>query len=111
MKKLTMEWNKKIKDQLLDFEVAPPDDCWKAIHRELQNEKSIPIVSPYAKALLWIKYSAAAVVVGLILITAINEPFRNSMQQAIMGPSIKAAAIDSTPILRKDSISSTDSIH
>ena len=105
-----MEWNKKIKDQLQQLEVAPPDDCWNNINHELQKSKIIPLVSPYAKAISWIKYSAAAAVVGLIVITTVNESFRHSMQHAIMGPSLKAAVIDSTPIADKDSLTITDSI-
>ena len=111
MKKIDMEWNKKIKDQLQDLEVAPPEDCWNTINHELQQGKIIPLVSPYAKAATWIKYSAAAVVAGLLLLTAVNEPFRNSMQHAIMGPSLKASAIDTTPVVSKDTTNITDTTH
>lgn len=105
-----MEWNNKIKDQLQDLEVTPPDDCWNVINHNLQKEKTIPLVSPYAKVVSWIKYSAAAVIAGIILITAFNAPFRNSIQKAIMGPSLKASIVDTTPKVTKDTINFTDTI-
>lgn len=104
-----MEWNEKIKDQLQDLEVAPPEDSWNTINDELEKGKTLPMISPYAKAISWIKYSAAAAIAGIILITAFNEPFRNSIQQAIMGPSLKASIIDTLPKVTNDTTNIIDS--
>lgn len=103
-----MEWNKKIKDHLQQLEVAPPDDCWENISAELQNAKIVPLSSPYAKAISWLKYSAAAVVVGLTMLTVINAPFRNALQNAVLGQGTKAAIIDTTSANRTDSINLND---
>jgi hypothetical protein len=104
-----MEWNNKVKDQLQQLEVAPPDECWSNIQSELQKGKIIPLSSPYAKAISWLKYSAAAVVTGLIMFTFINQPFRNALQNAVMGPVTKAAIVDTTPANKIDSIATNDS--
>ena len=104
-----MEWNNKVKDQLQQLEVAPPDECWSNIQSELQKGKIIPLSSPYAKAISWLKYSAAAVVTGLIMFTFINQPFRNALQNAVMGPGTKASIVDSTPANKIDSIATNDS--
>jgi hypothetical protein len=104
-----MDWNKKVKDQLQQLEVAPPDECWNNIQTELQKGKIIPLSSPYAKGISWLKYSAAAVVTGLIMFTLINQPFRNALQNAVMGPGTKAAILDSTPTNQIDSIALNDS--
>ncbi|MEY3178818.1 MAG: hypothetical protein RJB42_1059 [Bacteroidota bacterium] len=92
-----MEWNKKVKDRLQQLEVAPPDECWSNIQSELQKGKTIPLSSPNAKAISWLKYSAAAVVTGLIMFTFINQSFRNNLQNAVMGPATKAEIVDTTP--------------
>jgi hypothetical protein len=104
-----MEWNKKVKDHLQQLEVAPPDECWSNIQSELQKGKIIPLSSPYAKAISWLKYSAAAVVTGLIMFTFINQSFRNNLQNAVMGPGTKAAIVDTTPVNKVDSIATNDS--
>ncbi|MEN9952514.1 MAG: hypothetical protein RLZZ520_782 [Bacteroidota bacterium] len=103
-----MEWNKKIKDHLQQLEVAPPEDCWENVSAELQQAKVIPMSSSYSRAITWLKYSAAAVVIGLSVFTFINEPFRNALQNAVLGPGTKAAIIDSTPANRTDSITLND---
>lgn len=105
-----MEWNKKVKDHLQQLEVAPPEECWSNIQSELQNVKIIPLTSPYAKAITWLKYSAAAIVTGLIMFTFINQSFRNNLQNAVMGPGTKAAIIDTTQANKIDSIATNDSI-
>ena len=104
-----MEWNNKVKNRLQHFEVAPPEECWRSIQSELQKGKIIPLSSPYAKRISWLKYTAAAVVTGLIMFTFINQPFRNTLQNAVMGPGTKAAIIDSTQVNQIDTIPSNDS--
>jgi hypothetical protein len=42
------------------------------------------------------------------MFTFINEPFRNALQNAVLGPGTKAAIIDSTPANRTDSITLKD---
>jgi len=103
-----MEWNEKIKDHLQQLEVAPPDDCWENVSAELHKGKVVQLSSPYAKAITWLKYSTAAVVIGLTMFTFINEPFRNALQNAVLGPGTKAAIIDSTSANRTDSITLKD---
>jgi hypothetical protein len=110
MKKTNMEWNNKIKERLQHMEVAPPDEYWKEIEHTLKKGKITPMISPYAKAVSWLKYSAAAVVAGIGLLTIINEPFRDALQNAVVGPGLKTAVIDSTPALQKDSTAQVDSI-
>lgn len=105
-----MEWNKKVKDQLQQLEVAPPDECWNNIQASIQKGKITPLKSPYAKGISWLKYSAAAVTTGLIMFTLINQPFRNALQNAVMGPGTKAAIVDTTPVNHLDSIAPNDSI-
>jgi hypothetical protein len=105
-----MEWNKKVRDHLQQLEVTPPEECWNSIQNELDKGKLIPLSSPYAKAITWLKYSAAAVVIGFTMYTIIDEPFRNNLQNAVMGPGTKAAVIDSTPANQIDSIPPNDSI-
>jgi hypothetical protein len=105
-----MEWNKKVRDHLQQLEVTPPKDSWNSIQNELDKGKLNPLSSPYAKAITWLKYSAAAVVIGFTMFTFIDEPFRNNLQNAVMGPGTKAAVIDSTPANQIDSIPSNDSI-
>lgn len=108
MKKINMEWNNNIKERLQQLEVSPPDECWKEIEQELKKGKIVPITSAYSKAITWLKYSAAAVVIGTGILTFVNEPFRNALENAIMGPGIKAAVIDSTPALQADSTAKVD---
>jgi hypothetical protein len=104
-----MEWNKKVRDNLQQMEVTPPEECWNNIQNELEKGKLIPLSSPYAKAITWLKYSAAAVFIGFTMYTIIDEPFRNTLQNAVMGPGTKAAIIDSTPANQIDSVHSNDS--
>lgn len=111
MKKQAMEWNKKIKDQLQDIEVAPPDECWNNIAAEMKKSKVTSLQSPYAKSITWLKYGAAAAVAGIFMFSVINEPFRNAMQDAMFGKGTKASVIDSTPSPITDSIALKDSAH
>jgi hypothetical protein len=104
-----MDWNKKVRDDLQQLEVAPPEECWNNIQSALQKGKIIPLKSPYAKAISMIKYSAAAVVTGLVMFTFINQPFRNALQNAVMGPGTKAAIVDTTLANQLDSIALNDS--
>ncbi|MFZ9589200.1 MAG: hypothetical protein ACO28V_05675 [Chitinophagaceae bacterium] len=104
-----MEWNNKVKNRLQHFEVAPPEECWRSIQSELQKGKIIPLSSPYAKGISWLKYTAAAVVTGLIIFTFINQSFRNNLQNAVMGSGTKAAIVDTTPANKIDSIATNDS--
>lgn len=104
-----MEWNKKFKDHLQEHEVSPPDECWSSIQTKLQQEKIFPIASPFAKAISWLKYSAAALVTGITLFTFINNPFRNALQNAVMGSGTKAAVVDSTVANQIDSTFRKDS--
>lgn len=103
-----MEWNKKIKDHLQQLEVAPPDDCWENVFAELHKTKVVPMSSSYSRAITWLKYSVAAAAVGVTIFTLINEPFRNALQNAVLGPGTKAAIIDSTPANRTDSTTLKD---
>lgn len=105
-----MEWNRKVKDQLQHLEIAPPDECWNSIETQLDKGRIIPLSSPYRKAITWLKYSAAAVVVGLSMFTIINDPFRNALQNAVMGPGTKATIMDSTTANQIDSIPLNDTI-
>ncbi|MEN9371938.1 MAG: hypothetical protein RLZZ64_1013, partial [Bacteroidota bacterium] len=91
------------------LEVAPPDECWSNIQSELQKGKTIPLSRPNAKAISWLKYSAAAVVTGLIMFTFINQSFRNNLQNAVMGPGTKAAIVDTTPTNKIYSFVTNDS--
>jgi hypothetical protein len=43
------------------------------------------------------------------MFTFINQPFRNALQNAVMGPGTKAAIVDTTPANKIDSIATNDS--
>lgn len=111
MKKINMEWNNAIKERLQNIEVSPPDECWEEIEQAIKKGKIVAIKSPFSKAITWLKYSAAAAVVGIGFLTLVNEPFRDALQNAVMGPGIKTAVIDSTPPVQIDSIAQADTIH
>jgi hypothetical protein len=107
-----MEWNKKIKDQLQDLEVAPPEDCWETIAEKLNNkqDKVVPIRSNYAKASTWIKYAFEVAAVAIISLSLFSPSFRDSLKNAVNGPGIKAAIIDSPKIPAKDTIDTRDTL-
>ena len=106
-----MEWNKKIKDGLEDFAFPPPEQSWDAISKELKKVQgnTIPMRSNYATAVSWIRYAAAAIVIGVIALASFNEPFRNSLNDALRGPGTKAAVVESKLSLSTDSLALKDS--
>ena len=106
-----MEWNKKIKDGLEDFEVPPPEQSWDAISKELKKNKenSITTRSNYSTAVKWIRYAAAAIVMGVIALASFNEPFLDSLNDALKGPGAKAAVVESKLSLSTDSLTVKDS--
>lgn len=107
-----MEWNKKIKNQLQDLEVVPPEDCWETISRKLTTEevKVVPIRSNYAKARTWIKYAFEAAAVVIISLSLFSPSFRDSLKNAVNGPGSKAAIIDSPHVTAKDTVTISDTL-
>lgn len=112
MKKTNMEWNNKIKEQLQDFEQRPPENTWETIEQKLNADqaKVVPIRSKYAKASTWIKYAFEAAAVAVISLSLFSPSFRDSLKNAVNGPGIKAAVIDSPKVSSKDSIAILDSV-
>lgn len=112
MKKINMEWNKKIKEQLQDFEQSPPETSWESISQRINADqaKVVPIRSNYAKASTWIKYAFEAAAVIVISLSLFSPSFRDSLKNAVNGPGIKAAVIDSPMVSTKDSIAIRDSV-
>jgi hypothetical protein len=112
MKKINMEWNKKIKEQLHDFEQSPPETTWETIAQNLNVDqaKVVPIRSKYAKASTWIKYAFEAAAVAIISLSLFSPSFRDSLKNAVTGPGIKAAVIDSPKISTKDSVAIRDAV-
>jgi len=112
MKKITMEWNNKIKEQLKDFEQCPPESTWENLAQKLDNKqaKIIPIRSDYAKASTWIKYAFEVAAVAIISLSLFSPSFRDSLKNAVSGPGIKAAVIDSQKVSSQDSIAIRDSV-
>jgi len=108
---MNMEWNKKIKEGLQNFEVTPPEQSWDEISKELNKNQAntIPIRSNYATAVSWIRYAAAAIVIGFIAMVSFNEPFQNSIKDALQGPGTKATVVESTLSLSNDSLTMKDS--
>ena len=106
-----MEWNKKIKEGLQDFEAAAPEQSWDAISKELNKNQAntIPIRSNYATAVSWIRYAAAAIVIGIIVMVSFNEPFQNSIKDALQGPGTKSAVVESKLSISNDSLPVKDS--
>ena len=106
-----MEWNKKIKEGLQDFEAAAPEQSWDAISKELNKNQAntTPIRSNYATAVSWIRYAAAAIVIGFIAMVSFNEPFQNSIKDALQGPGTKATVVESSLSLPNDSLTMKDS--
>ena len=107
-----MEWNNKIKEQLQDFEQSPPETTWESLEQKLNVDEAtvVPIRSNYAKASTWIKYAFEAAAVIIISLSLFSPSFRDSIKNAVNGPGIKAAVIDSPKISSKDSISIIDSV-
>ncbi|MEY4628715.1 MAG: hypothetical protein RLZZ595_1041 [Bacteroidota bacterium] len=112
MKKTNMEWNNKIKEQLQEFEQSPPETTWETLAQKLNDQpaKIVPIRSDYAKASTWIKYAFEAAAVIIISLSLFSPSFRDSIKNAVNGPGIKAAVIDSPKVSSKDSISIIDSV-
>jgi hypothetical protein len=106
-----MEWNKKIKEGLQDFEVSPPKQSWDAISKELKRNQgnTIQIGPNYATAASWIRYTAAAIVIGVIMLASFNGPFQNSIKDALQGPGSKATVVESKPSISNDSLTMKDS--
>lgn len=112
MKKITMEWNKKIKERLQDFEQSPPETTWETIEQKINTDqpKVVPIHSNYAKARTWIKYAFEAAAVAIISLSLFSPSFRDALKNAATGPGIKAAVIDSPKISNKDTTAILDSV-
>lgn len=112
MKKTNMEWNKKIKEQLDDFEQSPPETTWEFLAQKLNHQpvKIVPIRSNYAKASTWIKYAFEAAAVAIISLSLFSPSFRDSIKNAVNGPGIKAAVIDSPKVSPKDSVTIRDTV-
>ena len=112
MKTTNMEWNNKIKEKLHDFEQRPPETSWETLEQKLNDQpaKIIPIQSNYAKASTWIKIAFEVAAVAIISLSLFSPSFRDSLKNAVNGPGIKAAVIDSPKVSTKDSIAIRDSV-
>ena len=100
------DWSKRLRNHLADYEAPVPDDLWERIEARLPKE--LVAEKPKARTIpLWVRWTAAAALVGVIVgTTALLWP----SQEETTAPMASATKVEGKTPMKSEKTAETESV-